>query len=171
LRRFSAAPGRCDSHRGPPRIPACVTPSSPSPLVHRRETCPLGWDGCFRDKGFQNRRVSRQNLTAKSLDMKLYRGFHVGHSVVVGVALAHYHALEAKRICDVAIRVLLHDNLELPLHALIEQSITDSLCWPSACHARFRARPASQAGSQTPNPWTIRFHSTFGFWKLTRRHT
>ena len=71
--------------------------------------------------------------------MKLDRRFDVSHRFVVCVAVTHYDALEAKRICDVAIRVLLHDNLELPLHALIEQSSTDSLCWPSACHARLRA--------------------------------
>src|ERR1022692_429008 len=114
--------------RGPPRIPACVTPSSPSPLVHRRETCPLGWDGCFRDEGFQNRRVSRQNLTAKSLHMKLDRRFDVSHRFVVCVAVTHYDAFQAKRVRDVAIRVLFDDNLELPLLAGLHLPRLLSVC-------------------------------------------
>src|ERR1039457_3642149 len=31
----------------------------------------------------------------------------------------------------------------------------------------YPATAGVSSGSQTPNPWTIRFHSTFGFWKLT----
>src|SRR5665811_755811 len=118
---------RCDSLRGLPRIPAFVTPSSPSPLVHRRETWALSWDRCFRDESFQNGRVSRQPLGAKSLDVKLDRRFDVSQGFVVCVTVTHYHAFETKRVRHVAIWVRLDDNLELPLHGLIRKSSTDAV--------------------------------------------
>jgi len=35
----------------------------------------------------------------------------------------------------------------------------------------YRATAGISSSSETGNPWTMRFHSTFGFWKLTRRQT
>ena len=52
--------------------------------------------------------------------------FDVSHRFVVCVAVTYYDAFETQRVRDVAIRVLLDNNLELPLHGLIEKSTTDS---------------------------------------------
>ena len=46
--------------------------------------------------------------------------------------VTHYDAFETKRVRDVAIRVLLDDNLELPQHGLMQKSSTDSIRRPSS---------------------------------------
>jgi hypothetical protein len=43
--------------------------------------------------------------------------------------------------------------------------------WMGKPRGIYRATAGISSGSETGNPWTMRFHSTFGFWKLTRRQT
>src|ERR1017187_7413772 len=93
---------------------------SPLPLGHRPGTSPSGREGRFRDERLQQRRIIRQDLSAKRLDMKPDGGLDIGKHLLIAVAFAHYHPFHAKRVSYIAVRVLLDDDLDLLHHASSE---------------------------------------------------
>jgi hypothetical protein len=59
-----------------------------------------------------------KDFSAKRLDVKPDGGFDIGEGFLVTVAFAHHHAFQAKRVGYIAVRVLLHDDFDLPHHVL-----------------------------------------------------
>ena len=78
-----------------------------------REFGHLGWQLCLGNKGLNHGRARFQGFRAETVNVKLDRGSDVGERGVVGVTFANNDTLQTKRICDVAVGVLLDNYLQL----------------------------------------------------------
>ena len=66
----------------------------------------------FSEEGLKHGGLGLEGLGTECLDMESDRGLHIEQSVLVGVPLPDNDALHAERIGDVAISVLLDDDLD-----------------------------------------------------------
>src|SRR4051794_21301214 len=66
---------------------------------------------CFGDEHLGHRRFILKNLTSESLDVKTNRRLHVCKRLLVGITLTNDDSLQTKGISDVAVGMLLDDDL------------------------------------------------------------
>jgi hypothetical protein len=129
------------------------TPRSLLTLGHPQGTWPSGWEGRFRDECLQQRRIVRQDFSAKRLDVKPDGGLDVRESFLVTAAFANHHPLQAKGVRHIAIRVLLDNDFDLPHHAYLKSTMVNRFRfwlffrWPNQCLHR---RIAIAKGSTGP---------------------
>lgn len=74
-------------------------------------------DDRLGDKGVKHRRVRSESISAKGLQVKLDRGFHIPQGLLKSIALSDDHPVYAYWVGHIAIGVLLHNDLQGLVHA------------------------------------------------------